>query len=175
MVDVGGKIKYIRETYDVTQIELGEYLNLSKSSISHYEKNDRDIPMRKLSKISNFFNFSIDYILGLTSIKTYPDLKKEIHLKTAGKRLQEICEDLKYSNVKLAKELNTTESTIRKYKSGQTLILTAFALQLNQKYNYSINWIIEKTENKKSQRKTKDFKLSLLFFYNLNKLYTTPL
>ena len=62
IVDVGGQIKYIRETYDVTQIELGEYLNLSKSSISHYEKNDRDITMRKLSKISKLFNFSINYI-----------------------------------------------------------------------------------------------------------------
>lgn len=29
MVDVGRQIKYIRETYDVTQTELSEYLKLS--------------------------------------------------------------------------------------------------------------------------------------------------
>ena len=90
MVDVGAQIKYIRENYDVTQQELGEYLNLSKSSISHYEKNDRDIPFRKLSMISNYFHLSIDYILGLTSIKNYSDLKKEINLKEAGNRLKEV-------------------------------------------------------------------------------------
>ena len=155
MVDIGAQIKYIRETYDVTQQELGEYLNLSKSSISHYEKNDRDIPFRKLSMISNYFHLSIDYILGLTSIKNYSDSKKEINLKEAGNRLKEVCKDLNYSNVKLAKELNTTESNIRKYKMGKTLILTAFALQLNQKYDYSMDWIIGKTEKKKVKEKQK--------------------
>ncbi len=155
MINVGEQIKYIRETYDTTQQELAKYLKLSKSSISHYEKNDRDIPMRNLSKISDYYNLSIDYILGITSIKKYNDLKKGIHLPTAGNRLKEICEDLKYSNVKLAKELNTTESNIRKYKTGQTLILTAFALQLNQKHNYSIDWIIGKTEKKKVKEKQK--------------------
>ena len=155
MVNIGTQIKYIRETYDITQEELGNYLQVSKSSISHYEKNDLDIPMRKLSMISNYFHLSIDYILGFTSIKTYPDLTQELDLYKAGNRLHEICKDLNYSNVKLAKELNTTESNIRKYKTGKTLILTAFALQLNQKYNYSMDWIIGKTENKKIKEKQK--------------------
>lgn len=157
MINVGAQIKYIRETYDITQEELGKYLHVSKSSISHYEKNDRDIPMRKLSLISNYFHLSIDYILGLTTIKTYSDLTQKLDLHKAGSRLHEICKDLNYSNVKLAKELNTTESNIRKYKTGKTLILTAFALQLNQKYNYSIDWMIGKTENKKIKEKQKIF------------------
>ena len=89
------------------------------------------------------------------TIKNYPDLKKEINLKEAGNRLKEVCKDLNYSNVKLAKELNTTESNIRKYKMGKTLILTAFALQLNQKYDYSMDWIIGKTEKKKVKEKQK--------------------
>ena len=80
MIDVGAQMKYIRETYDITQEELGNYLQVSKSSISHYEKKDRDIPMRKLSMISNYFHLSIDYILGFTSIKTYPDLTQELDL-----------------------------------------------------------------------------------------------
>lgn len=38
MIDVGEKIRYIRETYDVKGNELADILNISKSSISHYEK-----------------------------------------------------------------------------------------------------------------------------------------
>lgn len=38
MIDVGAQMKYIRETYNITQEELGNYLQVSKSSISHYEK-----------------------------------------------------------------------------------------------------------------------------------------
>ena len=148
MIDVGEKIRYIRETYDVKGNELANILNVSKSSISHYEKNDRDVPLRNLVKISNYFDLSLDYILNLTDIKRYEDLKKPIDLKITSERIKQICLDQKWTNVKMAKILNITESNIRKYKTGQTLILTAFALELASKYNYSLDWLTGRTENK---------------------------
>lgn len=148
MIDVGEKIRYIRETYDVKGNELADILNISKSSISHYEKNDRDVPLRNLVKISNYFDLSLDYILNLTDIKRYEDLKKPVDLKITSERIKQICLDQKWTNVKMAKILNTTESNIRKYKTGQTLILTAFALELASKYNYSLDWLTGRTENK---------------------------
>ena len=148
MVDIGERLKYIRETYDVSQEEIGKVLGVSNTSISHYENNDYIIPMKKLSAISDYFNLSIDYIFGFTNLKKYDDMKRELDLKVVGKRLAEICYDQNVSNVGLAKELNTTESNIRKYKTGQTLILTAFALQLSQKYSYSMDWIVGKTQHK---------------------------
>ena len=48
MVDIGERLKYIRETYDVSQEEMGRVLGVSKTSVSHYENNDYIIPMRKL-------------------------------------------------------------------------------------------------------------------------------
>ncbi len=155
MVDIGGRLKYIRETYDVSQEEIGRVLGVSNTSVSHYENNDYIIPMRKLSAISNYFNLSIDYIFGFTDLKRYNDMKRELDLKVVGKRLSEICRDQNLSNVKLAKELNTTESNIRKYKTGQTLILTAFALQLSQKYSYSMDWIVGKSNHKYVEKKSK--------------------
>ena len=62
MVDIGERLKYIRETYDVSQEEMGRVLGVSKSSISHYENNDYIIPMRKLCAISNYLDLSIDRI-----------------------------------------------------------------------------------------------------------------
>ena len=157
MINLGERIKYIIETYDTTQEELGKYLSVSKSSISHYEKNDRIIPLKKLSLMSNYYDLSIDYILGITKIKKYQDSKKNISLTITAERIQKILQEQNMSNVALAKELHTTESCIRKYKTGQTLILTAFALELYYKYNYSIDWIIGKTENKKIKEKQKIF------------------
>lgn len=148
MINIGERLQYIRETYDITQEELGNFLNLSKSSISHYEKNDRDIPLRKLSKISDFFDLSIDYMLDLSKIKKYPNQRKEIDLKLTGSRLTELCKDQQFTNVKLASILNTTESNIRKYRTGKTLLLTAFALELSMKYNYSIDWLAGKADVK---------------------------
>ena len=153
MINMGERLKYIRETYDVTQNDLGKFLHVSKYSICHYEKNDRDIPMRKLSLISDYFDLSIDYILGITSLKKYDDLKKGLSLGKAKERIKKICEEQSLTNVGLAKILNTSESCIRKYKTGQTLILTSFALELYYKYNYSLDWLLGKTEYKKVQEK----------------------
>ncbi len=157
MINVGERIKYIRETYDTTQEELGKILHISKSSVCHYESNDRDIPLRNLSLMADYYGLSIDYILGLTYIKKYQDLKKEIDRNKTGQRIKAICTEQKLTNVALAKELNTTESCIRKYKTGETLILTAFALQLHQKFDYSIDWIVGKTETKTIKEKQKVF------------------
>ena len=146
MINIGERLKYIRETYDVSQKELASILGVSHYCISHYERNDYIIPMRKLCAVSNYFQLSIDYILGFTSLKKYEDMKYQVELKTVGKRISEICGEQSLSNVGLAKILNTT---------GKTLLLTAFALELHQKYSYSVDWIVGKTQHKYVQEKSK--------------------
>ena len=148
MVNIGKRIEFIRETYDLTQEELGKVLHISASSISHYERNDWFIPMKNLYMMANYLELSIDYILGLTSIKQYSSYLPEINLQRIGKRIQEICDEQKLSNVKLGKILNTSESNIRNYKTGKYLILTPFVIQLSLKYNYSVDWIVGRSNHK---------------------------
>lgn len=40
MINIGERLKYIRETYDVSQKELASILGVSHYCISHYERND---------------------------------------------------------------------------------------------------------------------------------------
>jgi len=148
MINIGERIKFIRETYDLSQQDLANLFHVTKSSISHYEKNDWFIPLKHLSTMSNYLNLSMDYILDFTKIKRYPNMNKEINLKRIGERIKEICIDQNLSNVKLAKELNTSESNIRNYKAGKYLILTPFVVQLSLKYNYSTDWIVGKSDTK---------------------------
>ncbi len=148
MINVGERLKYIRETYDLTQIEFANIINVSKSSISHYERNDWSIPMKHLITISDALNVSIDYMLGLTTKKIYKNTITGIQLNTMALHINEIYAELKLTNVALAKILNTSESTLRNYRKGKYLILTDFALQLALNYNYSVDWIIGKTDFK---------------------------
>ena len=91
--------------------------------------------------------------LRMNEKEKYDDLKKGLSLGKAKERIKKICEEQSLTNVGLAKILNTSESCIRKYKTGQTLILTSFALELYYKYNYSLDWLLGKTEHKKVQEK----------------------
>jgi len=60
------KIRDLREDHDLKQRELAAYLNCSQRTYSNYELGQRDIPTDILIKLSNFYNVSVDYLLGLT-------------------------------------------------------------------------------------------------------------
>ena len=61
------RIRDLREDRDLKQRQLAEYLNCSQQVYSNCELGQRDIPTDVLIKLSNFYDVSVDYILGLTS------------------------------------------------------------------------------------------------------------
>lgn len=61
---LGGNIKELREAKNLTQRELAKILNIANSTLSQYESNIR-IPSDDVKvQIADFFNVSIDYLLG---------------------------------------------------------------------------------------------------------------
>ena len=49
------------------------FLGCSQVCYSHYENGKRDIPSDVLLRLSEFYNTSVDYLLGRTDIRTpYP-------------------------------------------------------------------------------------------------------
>ena len=64
------RIRDLREDRDLKQKHLSEYLHCSQQVYSNYELGQRDIPTDVLIKLSEFYNVSVDYLLGLTSDPT---------------------------------------------------------------------------------------------------------
>ena len=60
------RIKDLREDSDLTQSQIGEKLNLPQRTYAYYESGERTIPPEILIKLADFYNTSIDYILGRT-------------------------------------------------------------------------------------------------------------
>ncbi|MBO5315566.1 MAG: helix-turn-helix transcriptional regulator [Clostridia bacterium] len=60
------RIRDLREDRDITQKEIAKKLNCSQQVYSNYELGQRDIPTDILIKLSNYYNVSVDYILGLS-------------------------------------------------------------------------------------------------------------
>ncbi|MBQ8338044.1 MAG: helix-turn-helix transcriptional regulator [Oscillospiraceae bacterium] len=60
------RIRDLREDHDLTQKQLAKELNCSQQVYSNYELGQRDIPTDILIKLSNYFNVSVDYILGIS-------------------------------------------------------------------------------------------------------------
>ena len=67
------RIKSLREDHDLTQKEISQILNISQVAYSYYEINKRNIPLELLSKLADYYNTSVDYLLYRTDTsKPYP-------------------------------------------------------------------------------------------------------
>ncbi len=63
------RLKELRKSRNVSQLTLALDLNLNQNSISRYESEQREADYATLIKIADYFNISIDYLLGRTENK----------------------------------------------------------------------------------------------------------
>jgi len=63
------RIRDLRTDFDLTQKELAKILGMSQTGYSKYETGENDIPTEILIRLSNYYNVSIDYLLGQTNCK----------------------------------------------------------------------------------------------------------
>ena len=70
------RIRDLREDKDLTQKQMADILHCSQQVYSNYELGQRDIPTEVLIKLSELYDVSVDYLLGLTDeSKPYPRKK----------------------------------------------------------------------------------------------------
>lgn len=65
-METGEILKYLRLESDLTQKELAEKLGIGQSTIVGYELGEREAIATNLIKYADFFNVSIDFLLGRT-------------------------------------------------------------------------------------------------------------
>lgn len=63
------RIRELRKNKKLTQADLAKFLNVSDRTVGFYETEERDPDTNTLKKLADFFNVSIDYLLGRTGEK----------------------------------------------------------------------------------------------------------
>lgn len=63
------RIRDLREDCDLNQTQVAKMLKMSQTGYSKYETGENDIPTAVLISLANFYNVSIDYLLGQTENK----------------------------------------------------------------------------------------------------------
>jgi transcriptional regulator with XRE-family HTH domain len=87
---IGERIKTLRESKDISQNKLASMLNLSRSSVSAWEKGLNCPTANSLIELSEIFGVSVDCILGIKAspsidVKGLDDEEIFILIKTANK------------------------------------------------------------------------------------------
>ena len=75
-------LKLLRKEKNISQQKLADAIGMSQQSINQYENHDTEPDFLTLSKMAEYFNTSIDYIIGYTDIKDPYDNTAAYHLNT---------------------------------------------------------------------------------------------
>ncbi len=74
-------IRNLREDNDKKQIELANYLNVKQTTYSKYELGKINIPIEIFIKLADYYDVSVDYLLGRTKEKKYPGIRSDKQIK----------------------------------------------------------------------------------------------
>ena len=61
------RIRDLREDNDQTQRDIATILNMQLTVYQRYERGERELPLWAAIKLSNYYNVSIDYLVGVTN------------------------------------------------------------------------------------------------------------
>ncbi len=130
------------------QKDLTTLFNVTYSTISGWETGKDTIPLRQLIKYANKYNFSLDYLFGLTNInKAY--LPLEINLDKISDNLTMIRKQNKKTQAQIARVLNTSPAGYAHYENSRYLIPTNFIYNLAIFYkDFSIDKVLGREEVK---------------------------
>lgn len=62
---IGAKLKYLRKSRGLTQIELSQYIGIAQQTLGGYENSKSQPDIEILKKFAEFFNVSTDYLLQI--------------------------------------------------------------------------------------------------------------
>ncbi|MBR1739568.1 MAG: helix-turn-helix transcriptional regulator [Ruminococcus sp.] len=76
-MDLRLRLRDLREDNDMSQEQMARLLNCSQQTYSRYESHTTEIPLESLIFLADYYDTSVDYLLGITNNKThYPRISK---------------------------------------------------------------------------------------------------
>lgn len=73
-------LKILREKFKISQAALAEAIGVSQQAINKYENTSTEPDIKTLVAIANYFNTSVDYLIGNTNVEHKIEEVFEYHL-----------------------------------------------------------------------------------------------
>ncbi len=149
---MNNNLVFLREEKDYLSKDIAKFLNIPPSVYSEWENNKLSISTKRLYELGEFFNVNIDYLVGLSSKRINLKTNKVLDQKETSLRLKEVRKNINLSMRELAQKLNTSSSAISNYENNKNLILSSFLIELSKISNYSIDYILGRSDIKFIQK-----------------------
>lgn len=123
IMPIAQRLKEVR-TYNLyTQKHIADILDIHQSTYAGWENYKRIIPLKHLNTLSNYYNLSLDYLLGLTD-KSKPIKKIELSIDISSRNFTAIRNEHNLTTRGLANILKVGYSTISSYENKDYFLST---------------------------------------------------
>jgi len=111
-------LKESRKKLDIKQKDVAKLFKVDISTVSGWETGKDMIPLRKLIDYANYFNYSLDYLFGISKENiAYEPLT--INLEVIAKNLKRIRKNNNMNQAYVAKRINTKTDFFMTFKKDK--------------------------------------------------------
>ena len=144
MANFSERLRELRKANNLGQKEVGAWIGVSDSSIRKYESGDRTPTPDALKTLANFFDVSVDYLLG-NDIEETENTISDYVFTVIGTRIKELRIENSLTQKELADFLNLTPKMISFYELGQRTPPSDIIIKLSEKFGVSTDYLLGKT------------------------------
>ncbi len=137
------KLRELRKEQNKTLKEVAEALGTSHQVISRYELEITQPDFETLIRIANYFNVSVDYLLGRTEIKDSQCFN--------NKRLLELRKSKNLTQSELAQKLNLTQQAYARYENCQREPDYKTLCSIANFFNVSVDYLLGRTDERQER------------------------
>lgn len=141
---IENNLKYCRNEIGMTQSELGFVFGVHKSTVANWENGYDIIPLSKLIRFCNLYDYSIDFVLGLSRKNNVYNDKICTDKKITGMKLKKLRKDLKLTQKDMADVCAISREAYCHYELGMNLITTLTLYTLCKSFNISMDDFLRK-------------------------------
>lgn len=144
------RLKESRERLELTQKQVAIMFEVHETTVSGWETGKDPIPLRKLIKYCEVFNYSLDYMLYISNVNKKFENIDQLDTKIIGKNLKRNRIKNGHSQEDVANFVKISQSCYSNYEKGKKLITTFALYTIAKTYNISIDKVIGRRQKEKA-------------------------
>ena len=137
----------LRLDNNLKQKDIAKILKVAEDTYSKWERGINDISLKNICTLANFYNVSIDYLIGANDENIMYN-NKEIDYKLLSIRLTELRKSNNLSQSQLAERIGFHQRTYAHYENGTRKPTINKLYYISCYYGVSIDYLVGRTDIK---------------------------
>lgn len=146
------RFEELRLDKSLKQKDIANILGVKENTYSKWENCINDISLEMCNNLANYYNVSIDYLLGISN-QVKEDrvfINRKINYEKLSQMLYNIRKEKRLTQRQLAEKLGYPTNTYAQYERWQRIPTTLKLLNISNYYEISFDYLVGRTNKKGS-------------------------